>query len=410
MVGGGLVGCTLALTLAEAGARPLLLERARLADGASGRNGGLLLPGTSELYGPLRRRWGAERAAALWRASTEGGRRLAARMAELEAAGWDCGWRPEGGLHAATSEAEAEELRRDAAALAEAGVDAPWLPREALARYSDLPLPPDVRGALLVPGGGGLHSGRLVTAHAAAAAEAGARIVEGVEVAEIAHADGGLRLSTSAGPLRAGHAIVATNAWAGRLLPDLAARVTPVRGQVLATAPLPPRRIRGAWSLNQGYEYLQQRPDGRIVLGGMRWTAPDGEVGRDRAEPEPAIQARLDAWLAESWPGLLAAASRGRTGAAPPVERRWGGIMAWTPDRMPLIGALPGRHGIFLACGFSGHGLPFAPLAAELLRRELGLGGPATGEAGAESDDEAHAARDLDVLRDCVAPGRLKRA
>ncbi|MCB0215113.1 MAG: FAD-binding oxidoreductase [Chloroflexi bacterium] len=362
VIGGGIVGCSLALGLAEAGLRPLLLERRWIADGASGRNGGLLLPGTSEPFGDLARRWGEAAAAELWRASEDGARRLVARIESLEAAGLDCGWRAEGGLHAALSPEEAADLRADAAGLSALGLSARWLDRTELAGWSDLRLPPDIEGALLLPGGGCLHSGRLVTALAAAAVRAGAQIVEGANVERID--DGAtLHLQTSAGSLSAGAVLVAGNAWTPQLLPELAPALKPIRGQMLATTPRAPRRIRGGWSLNRGYEYLQQRPDGRVLVGGMRWTAPDREEGLTDALPEPGIQGRLEAWLAASWPDLAARAEP----AMPTIEARWAGIMAWTPDRLPLIGAVPGRPGIWLACGFSGHGLPFAPLAAEIL-------------------------------------------
>ncbi len=381
ILGGGIVGCSLALRLAEAGMRPLLIERGRVADGASGRNGGLLLPGTAELFGALERRWGSERARRLWALSCQGAERLVERIEALEADGLDCAWRGEGALHVAEDEAEAGELREDAERLVAAGFEGEWLDRGQLSDFSDLPLPADFLGALHLPGGGCLHSGMLVTALAAAAEKAGARIVEGVDVQAI-EAGTPSRLRTSAGPLLAHRLLVAGNAWAGPLLPRWSGAITPVRGQVLATVPLPPRRIRGAWSMHQGYEYLQQLPDGRVVLGGLRWMAPDREVGRVDALPELTIQAGLADWLRRRWPDLLA-------GAADPehfVERRWAGIMAWTPDRLPLIGPAPGWPGLWMACGFSGHGLPFAQLAAEILAAELTGAEPPDGSRAFDPD------------------------
>jgi glycine/D-amino acid oxidase-like deaminating enzyme len=175
----------------------------------------------------------------------------------------------------------------------------------------------------------------------------------------------GVELSMADGrTLRAGAVVLAANAWVGRLLPAPLDRViTPVRGQVLATPQLPPRRIRGAWSLNDGYEYLQQLPDGRVVLGGLRPRAEDREVGQAEPELHPLLQAGLVDWLRRAWPDL----------DLPPTEkngpelRRWAGVMAFTPDRLPLIGAVPGMAGVWMAAGFNGHGLPFAPLAARFL-------------------------------------------
>ena len=391
IVGGGLVGLSIGLRLAAAGAEVVLVERERVAAGASGRNGGLLLPGTSELYPPLVERWGRTRARELWALAERGADGLVALVEMLEGDGLDCGWRPEGGLHVASSESEAEALRLGAKWLAEDGFDARWLERDALADYSDLELPPGLEGALLVPRGGCLHSGRLLSALAMRATRVGLKVVEATRVLKIdgtgegsatetgadtghpAHliADrdaehGGLRLMCEGGTLEARQVVVAANAWAARLLPALDGTIQAVRGQVLATAPLPPRRFRGGWSLNEGYEYLQQTDSGRLVVGGMRWTAADRELGYDRHETNPRIQSRLDAFLGASWPELVDSSS-----GEVPIAHRWAGIMAWTPDRMPLIGAVPGLAGCWMACGFSGHGVPYAMLAAEILASRI---------------------------------------
>jgi glycine/D-amino acid oxidase-like deaminating enzyme len=150
--------------------------------------------------------------------------------------------------------------------------------------------------------------------------------------------------------------VVATNAELATLLPDLGARVTPVRGQVMATEPLALGLLRGAWSVNEGYEYAQQLSDGTVVAGGMRWTAPDREVGISEAEVNPEIQARIDQWLAT----LLS--------RDVPVARRWAGIMAFTDDRLPFVGHVPETERLLVAAAFNGHGVPAAPMAALLVR------------------------------------------
>src|SRR5206468_8670334 len=57
------------------------------------------------------------------------------------------------------------------------------------------------------------------------------------------------------------------------------------------------------------------------------------------------------------------------------VVRQWAGVYDTTPDRRPLVGAYPGAPGFYALNGWSGRGILLAPLAAELLARELaGLG------------------------------------
>jgi glycine/D-amino acid oxidase-like deaminating enzyme len=74
------------------------------------------------------------------------------------------------------------------------------------------------------------------------------------------------------------------------------------------------------------------------------------------------LQSRLDRHLLE-------------LGVAAPVERRWGGIMGFTPDQLPLLGPVPGRRGTFISAGYSGHGMGFAFLAARVLVEHLDKGG-----------------------------------
>jgi len=388
VVGGGLSGAWLALALAEAGRPPVVLEREHLAAGASGRNGGLLLPGTAELYPALVARHGPAAARILWSWALEGAHDV---VATIERYGIACAWRPEGALHAADRPSEAAALEAAAALLARDGFPGDWLPPAALDAWLDVPRPPQLCGALHLPAGGAFHSGQLVAGLAAAAASRGATFVEGVAVRGIAGvADeaaagaasgrrggpmpverdaGPLIVATDRGPVAAEAVVVATNAWLSELLPGLGAAVVPVRGQVLATEPLPARVVRGAWSLNDGYEYLQQLPDGRFVVGGLRWRAPDREVGRLAPGLEPSLQAGLDAWLAERFPSQPVR-----------VAHRWAGPMSWTADRLPLVGPVPGRahpgddpsgDRLWVAAGYSGHGVPVAPAAARLVAAAL---------------------------------------
>ena len=59
--------------------------------------------------------------------------------------------------------------------------------------------------------------------------------------------------------------VYATNGFTHHLLPELTSVVVPVRGQVLATEPLP-RLWEFDWLANDGYEYAIQRQDGRIIF------------------------------------------------------------------------------------------------------------------------------------------------
>ena len=138
-------------------------------------------------------------------------------------------------------------------------------------------------GGFVHPGDGALDPALWVRRLAQHAAEAGAEIVERrpVEPDELDR-------------LEAAAVVLAVDGMTDALAPELRPFVTPMRGQVLATEPLEllydrPHYARG------GYDYWQQLPDGRLILGGRRDTSLETE--RTAAdETTAAIQGQLDAF------------------------------------------------------------------------------------------------------------------
>jgi glycine/D-amino acid oxidase-like deaminating enzyme len=112
-----------------------------------------------------------------------------------------------------------------------------------------------------------------------------------------------------------------------------------------------------------GYDYWHQLEDGRLVLGGCRDASPDTELTDEPATTD-VIQRRLDALLGEL------------TGARPRVTHRWAGIWGTTPDRLPLVGRVPGRENVWIAGGYSGHGNVLGLACGDLVARAL-VGGDA---------------------------------
>ena len=151
--------------------------------------------------------------------------------------------------------------------------------------------------------------------------------------------------------------VYATNALTYHLLPELQGIIQPIRGQAVATAPVP-RLWDFDWSANDGYEYAIQRVDGRIIFGGMRWRSPSQEVGvEDDTMIEPNVSRSLRAFLSDNFEALSDIA----------IEYEWTGIMGFTPDENPLIGELPHRSGEYIAAGFTGQGMSLGFLAGKAL-------------------------------------------
>jgi gamma-glutamylputrescine oxidase len=160
----------------------------------------------------------------------------------------------------------------------------------------------------------------------------------------------------------ADHVVVATDGYTHELLPELDEVITPARAQMIATAPLPERHFDHVIASREGWDYWQQTSDGRLLMGGQRDLELENEFTRDD-EPSDAIQERIERFARTLFPDL------------PPVTHRWAGSMGFTPDWMPLVGELPGRPGVSVSLGYSGHGNVLALACGEAVAQAI-LGRP----------------------------------
>lgn len=344
VVGAGVTGLSCALTLAQAGVAVRVCDAYGVAGGASGRNAGFALRGCAIAYDDAQAVLGAMAARELWTLSE-------AALGRLEALAGDA-YRPEGSLRLAVDAAERERIRAEYEALVADGFAAEW--RE----------PPvggcgsRFHGGLFHPTDGALHPVRWIRRLAAAAEAAGAGIVEGSRVGQLAE-------------LEAQHVVIATDGYGTGLIAGLDRVITPARGQVIATEPVSPRAVTCPHYARDGYDYWQQLPGGRLVVGGFRDCDLEGEATREEGVT-PAIQARLEALAAD----IL--------GKAPRVTHRWSGSWGETPDRLPLVGpvaeAVASRPGVWIAAGYSGHGNVLGLACGDLVARAI-LGEPTSGLA-----------------------------
>jgi gamma-glutamylputrescine oxidase len=330
VVGGGVTGCSCALTLAEAGVRVRLHDARRIAAGASGRNGGFALRGAAMPYDEMRDALGPERARALW-SLTE---RALDRIEQLAGDAF----RRSGSLRLAADDDEAAALASEFDAIRSDGFDAEWVEV----------LPPRVASlacaAMRNPSDGSLHPVRWVSRLAARAAAAGADVVEGSRVDPYR--------------VQAATVVIAVDGLTASLVPELAHAVRPVRGQLLVTEPLAERLYDQPHYARHGYDYWQQLPDGRLVVGGGR----DKSLSSEQTAVEETtvlIQGHLDA-LAHTLVGY-----------APRASHRWAGIWGETDDRLPFAGRIPGRDSAWVAGGYSGHGNVLGFVCGDLVARAI---------------------------------------
>jgi gamma-glutamylputrescine oxidase len=355
VVGGGLLGASAAYWLARSGASVALLEARGLAAGATGRNGGFVVAGTAEPYPAAIARHGHATARAVWALTLESCALLRQVLAE-EAI--ECDYREPGLLHLALGEEQLAAMAQTVAALRADDFSAALLDRRQVQELVGTPLGAEIAGGLFAPEDGLLHSARLVQGLAAAAARHGACVCEATPALQISAEDDGVLIRTPRGALRVRAAIVAINAWSDQLIPALAGRVVPVRGQVLAYAPTAPvfRCGMGAAVTPTG-EYWQQAPDGSIILGGCRAAAPGAEVGLRAAVPTDEVQAAIERVFPRLFPAL----------GGLRVAQRWAGLMAFTADGLPIADRAPDIPSTWIVGGFCGHGMPFGMRLGQLL-------------------------------------------
>jgi gamma-glutamylputrescine oxidase len=331
VVGGGVTGCACALTLAEAGARVRLHEARAIASGASGRNGGFALRGGAMPYDLARETFGSDRAMAFWRLTE----RALDRMEELAGDAF----RRVGSLRLAADAQERDELRADHDALLAEGFAVDWvdeLPERLADRYL---------GAIHHPSDGALYPARWVRRLAARAAAAGAEVREHTRVGALDE-------------LEADHVVIASDGYPSGLLAELDGVVQPTRGQIVTTEPLPEVLYDRPHYARRGLDYWQQLPNGRLVAGGRRDAALEVEFTAEEATTE-AVQAALESLV------------RDLVGRLPAITHRWSGIFGTTPDRLPLVGAVPGHPGVWVARGYSGHGNVLGLASGELVAKAI---------------------------------------
>jgi glycine/D-amino acid oxidase-like deaminating enzyme len=332
VIGAGVGGLSCARRLAAHGIETLVLERDTVAGGASGRNGGFLIAGLAPFHNDAVELWGRDWARRVYARTLEAQEEMYALAQEL---GVGDAVRRVGCLRVSSSEEEAEHVRRHAAALREDGFPAELL------ECDELP-PPLRRSAwngCLTDHDGSLQPARWIRALAGDAERAGVRICEGSEVR--APIDGALILE--GGTVRAQHIIVAADGALPSLVPAYDGRVRARRLHMVATEPVPERIVHQLVYARWGYEYFQQRPDGRVLAGGFGDVDGDASY-TDSGVGEPRIWDRIERWLREE------------IGVDAPVTHRWTGTVGYSEERRPLVGPVPRRPGLWVAGGYSGTG------------------------------------------------------
>ncbi len=362
VVGGGCTGLSAALEAAERGLSVVLLEGGRIGWGASGRNGGQMIPGLRKGAVELIAAYGLERAKALFDLSLEARTLVLDRIARHAIA---CDLRTTGHLLGACKPRDARAFAAEVEALAGpmAYPNAAYLDATEARAEVDTPF----HGALVDRGGGHLHPLNYTLGLAEAARAAGVTMFENSAALGLAspprfdhprESEGRVKVGTRGGAVRARHAILAGDALLSGLMAQVEDRIMPVANYVVATAPLPDPAALIAQDMAVSdsrlvVDYYRLTPDGRLLFGGGERYTPD---------PPGDIEAFVRPYLERVFPAL----------AGVRIDHAWGGLVSITQTRLPHVG----REGeVLFAHGYSGMGVLLSTLAGKLLVEAL------TGEA-----------------------------
>ncbi len=344
MIGAGVIGLSCAWRAAERGLRVTVLDREHPGSGASGVAAGMVAPLGEATWGEEAGLGFAIDSAASWPGFAE----------ELtEASGLDVAFRRRGALHLALDRDEAEELRRRHELQRSLGLAADWL-RPSECRAIQPGISPSAGPGVSALDDGEVDPSRVIEALLAALANAGANILNGVEVCGLLGDErlvSGVR-TTDGREFPGGSVLLATGAWSGSLdwLPATAQLpVRPVKGQILtlqgpAADPVCERLI------VTERVYLVPRPDGRLLIG-----ATVEDRGFDTSVTAGGVYE------------LLREAYR----VFPEVSEleliaTRAGLRPASPDNLPLIGSA-GPDGLLVATGHWRNGVMLSPATAEAI-------------------------------------------
>lgn len=348
VVGGGVVGLSIAYALASEGARPVVLDRQALGRAASWAGAGIISPG-SEIPQALPMA------------------RLRTRSAELypiwsdrlrEQTGIDNGYRRCGAVDVAFDAKQENDLRAAAGRWKAEGIAFERLEPSDFHRVEPA-LNPEIRVAYFVPDRAQVRNPWHLRALATACEQLGGRLMPGVPCTGFETKGGRvIAVRTPEGSMPCGSAVIAAGPWTGELLGPLGVLVPtpPIKGQIVLLNAEPPflRRI-----VELEDRYLVPREDGRVLIG-----ATEEDAGFDTRPTAVASRDLID--LAIRLCPSLANAS---------VEATWAGLRPGSMDTRPIIGHVPGHENFLIATGHRRAGLQHSPATAEAVV-DLLLGRP----------------------------------
>jgi gamma-glutamylputrescine oxidase len=349
VIGGGYTGLHAALNAAERGFSVVLLEGGKIGWGASGRNGGQLIPGWRKGAAELVARFGRDRAKLLFDLGLDARALTLDRIAKHDI---QCGLYVNGHLTLAAKPRDVMWMQEEARTLTDA-MDYPHV-RVLSAEEARVKVAADgFHGGLLDECGGQLHPLNYALGLGDAARRAGVQMHEHSRVVRVETSDG-VVAHTSDGAVRARFGVLACDALLDGLEPRVAGRIMPVANYLVATAPLkdPEQIVADHLAVSDSrfvVNYFRMSEDGRLIFGGGERYAPD---------PPMDIAAFARGHMLKILPQMHDVK----------IEYAWGGLVSITMTRLPDIGRM---GDLFFAHGYSGQGTLLPALAGKVIAEAM---------------------------------------
>ncbi len=353
VVGAGYTGLSAALHAAAGGRAVLVLEAGEIGAGGSGLNGGQVIAGLKHDPHVLESLYG-ERIGAQLTACSGSAPDLVFEL--IRRHGIDCAAVRTGWLQLAVGARQLKLLERRAAEWRSRGAEAAVLSEREAAELTGTRR---YCGGWIDRRGGTVQPLAYLRGLAQAALRAGARLCPHSPAVRLARRGDSWCIESARGSVIAPTVIVATDAYTGPVFDALRRTVVAVPSIQVATAPLPPSVRAGILPGGQSVSdtqrilrYFRLDAAGRFVLG-TRGSYAD--------IPAPAATPAHERALRELYPQL----------AGTPIEYRWGGFVAMTPDGLPHLHEP--APGLLAGLGYNGRGVAMASAMGRLLaRRALG--------------------------------------
>lgn len=370
VIGGGYTGLSTAYEIKRAAPDldVVVIERAVVGHGASGRNGGFLMPLLGWNLCRTVRSLGRERAAQGYRVMYDA---IDHTRAVIRDEGIDCDLEDVGYLLLATCDKRREHVREEAELGRKLGFGYEYLEGDALRAHIDSDA---FCAGCFDPRSSVVNPAKLARGLKDAVERLGVRVFERTAVSAIDDGDPVVVTSESGGTVRARAAVVAVNGY-GDALGFMKRRVLPLHTYIVLTEPLDDDVLAAiGWQRRTSLEtarnfihYFRLTADNRILFGGEDAKMFTGGRFRDA---DPASFDKLERRLRSFFPAL----------ADVGISHRWGGVIGVTLDMFPSFAA-GGSHGnLFHGTGYSGHGVSLANYAGKILApaviRRLGIDKP----------------------------------